>query len=324
MKTVLIISFDFDDHADCVVSKLREHEIKIVRLNPISQFGEPFFFNPAMQECVIGGCHLNLASVVGVYCRIALENIENLFDENDPIKKFQIREEADAWRSILYQIDRSLWMNSPAEEILASCKPHSLAVARQANVSIPNFFITNVAEKVRHSAFTCAVVKQISDASIAYQNQQFMEFPDFDEFFVPVVSSCNLEAIDNASLNDTPTLFQYKIKRSTEYRVTIIGENVFTAKVNLQPQVTDIHEVKEPEYNLGQLDQKTSDSLLKLQRLLGLQNATYDLVEDSKGDVHLVDVNPQGNWLWLDELFDDQISSKICENLLSFDKIHTP
>ena len=324
MKTVLVISFDVDDHADCVVSKLHENKIKIVRLNPIRQFGEPFFFDPGVSDCLIGGCAINLPSVVGVYCRLALENIENLFDESDPLKKFQIREEADAWRSILYRIDRSLWMNAPAEEILASCKPHSLAVARQINISVPNFFITNIADKVRQSTFKSAVVKQISDASIAYQNQQFLEVPDFKDFSAPVVSSYNLETINDASLNDTPTLFQHKVTRSVEYRVTIVGGNIFTAKVNVEPQITDIHDVRKPEYNLGQLDQKISVSLLKLQSKLGLQNATYDLVEDSKGNVHLVDVNPQGNWLWLDELFDHQISSKICENLLSCDKLHTP
>ena len=68
-------------------------------------------------------------------------------------------------------------------------------------------------------------------------------------------------------------------------------------------------------YEKSDIASDVKNMLLKLMRQLGLRFCTFDLVIENTGEIFLVDINPSGNWLWLNPLFDGKIATEIVSGL---------
>tara|TARA_B110000908_G_C10200245_1_gene424965 strand:+ start:488 stop:1408 length:921 start_codon:yes stop_codon:yes gene_type:complete len=304
-------------HADCIVSGLNDVGVPIIRLSPIDNFSEPFFLSSVKSELlIIGGSRVDVSNVTGVYCRVALERLSESFSPRDALERHSIEEEASAWLCGLLSISSYFWVNNPRYEIWADNKQFSLMIASRVGLCVPDFIITNSLSRAKHfSEGKQVVIKSISDTSLAFQRGKFLEVPDFNSFDAIGTSLFKVEEISPEAVDGTPFFLQAYVERIEEFRVTIIDESIFVAKAILSPNQIDIKDVVGLTYEKSDIASDDKNMLLKLMQQLGLRFCTFDLVRAKMGEIYLVDINPSGNWLWLNPLFDGRIANEIVSGL---------
>lgn len=311
--SVIIIADREDLHADCIAGRLRENETSVVRLSPVHDFSRPYSFKSSSPRSVrLGGRVFNIDEISGVYCRVALERLIECFSPRNAVERYCIEEEASAWLSALLLLPDKIWMNNPRHDLWSDVKSSSLMQAIEVGLNVPEFLITNsLTEAQNFSAGRDVVVKPISDASFALQNSNYVSVPDFGEFESVGTRFFDPNAVNSMKLDGTPFLLQAYIPRHEEYRVTIVESCVFAAVANVPDFRIDIKDAAFPIYSRCQLPELEAIKLIELTRALHLRVCTFDILKSTSGSLFLVDINPNGNWLWLDREFDGLISKTI-------------
>ena len=304
-------------HADCIVSGLSDIGVPIIRLSPIDNFSEPFFLSSLKRKSlIIGGSKVEVSNVTGVYCRVPLERLSESFSPRDAIERHSIEEEASAWVCGLLSIPSHFWVNNPRYEIWADNKQFSLMIASRVGLSVPEFIITNsVSRAKRFSEGKQVVIKSISDTSLAFQDGKFLEVPKFNSFEAIGTSKFRVDDISPEAVDGTPFFLQAYVERIEEFRVTIIDQSIFVTKAILSQNQIDIKDVVGLTYEKSDIASDDKNMLLNLMRQLGLRFCTFDLVKAKTGEMFLVDINPTGNWLWLNPLFDGSIAAEMVSGL---------
>lgn len=315
--SVLIIADREDIHADCIVTKVRQLGHEVVRISPAEDFSKNFLLDSYNITSVeIGGKSVRIDEVTGVMSRIAAERFNECFLPRNAIEKYSIEEEAVAWLSALLLVPFKNWMNSPQFELWADVKPSSLIKATQVGLSVPDFIISNsFSRALSFCQNSLAVIKPLSDASFAFQSSEYVSIPDFGDFDAPGTRIFQPEGVESDFLDGTPFLLQRYIKRTEEYRVTVVDSRAFVALAELSSERIDIKEVDFAIYTASKLPARDEALLIELSISLGLRICTFDILRSQSNELFLVDINPGGNWLWLDREFGGAISTSIAESL---------
>jgi hypothetical protein len=315
----IVVAEKHDIHADAVVDKLRGR-CEIIRIDPTDTLPSVFFHSESSQIS-FDNSSFGLAEVSGVYCRFALES-QNFDHISSPIGKFSAREHYEAMVGIFLNIQAYKWINYPWKEAIAEGKIYPLAMARSIGLSVPPFTVSSSTLHLLdfNRAMSPCIVKPISDMQIAKQNNQYIEVPDLGNFSAPYTADFSPLLLQVCQTDDaTPTLIQKKIEKKGEVRIVIIDDKIFATHLVLSKESNvDSRIVKNRQEAIFSVGNETA---LKLQNLikniLGLRFATMDMVQDEDESLHLVDINPSGNWLWQEIYLKLPISSAISDALLN-------
>lgn len=244
--------------------------------------------------------------------RITPECVSNLwyrrpealkYDEpNDsPEEKFILGEWSEALEGFFAHIPHERWMNHPSSNFFASHKMEQLSTASSLGLTIPSTLITQELTELeeffkRHNGriiakpLSAGLVERESEASsLIYTN---------------FVTQCDLD--DTVNIFSCPTLFQQYIEKEADYRITIIDNQVHAAKMialdedGLQRcdvrrnNMVDV--VSEP----IKLPSQIESALLKLMQRYRLRFGAIDMATSVDGEWFFFEINPNGQWAWLD------------------------
>ena len=114
---------------------------------------------------------------------------------------------------------------------------------------------------------------------------------------------------DFENVQYAPCLFQKYIHKKMELRVTVIGERVFTVSIDSQKVPGAIHDWRRAQDNLiykifklpGELECKCKELVKKL----GLEFGAIDLIVTPNDEFVFVEINPNGQWAWIQQLIPD-------------------
>lgn len=211
------------------------------------------------------------------------------------------------------------FMMDPVSTVRAAeHKPRQLKRACELGLDVPRTLTTNDPEAARAFWDLCGgrvVVKALS--SFAIYDEAGRE---------QVVFTSQLRAEDLAHLDQlalAPMTFQEHLEKRVELRVTLIGERVFAAAVDSQAlERSRIDWRKEGSQLLDAWDPYTlpaevSAALLQLAARLGLSYGAADIVVTPDGRHVFLELNPAGEWFWLDDVFGPRsLSTAIADTLL--------
>lgn len=315
--TVLVLAANEDLHADRVVLRLNENRVETRRLDPFYDFGKELHYDLSEPNCIaLGGVTFVPRRVSGVLCRLPLDKIYSLFAPRNVIEEFCLAEEESAWLTALASMPSYSWMNHPTTELFCSKKNYGLSVAQSEGLAVPKTLITNNTVRAREFlAGTRAVIKQISEFSVARQDGKYIEVPEANRFECPSPARICGKDIENEDELTSPILLQEFIESDLEFRVTVVDDRTFVAQAQLPPLNCDIKELGPELRYRAVVNSIVSDSVLRLSRRLGLRVVSYDIRLGQDSRYYVLDVNPMGNWLWLDDLFDCGISKAIADAL---------
>lgn len=202
----------------------------------------------------------------------------------------------------------------------ANNKQLQLQVARSVGLLTPRTLTSNNPDAVKEFARECQdegiITKMLS--SFAIYGEQGEE----QVVFTNPVSDRDLENLEGLCF--CPMTFQEKVPKSVELRTIIVGYRVFTAAVDSQSLDGSTYDWRKEgralvkSWKAYELPEDVEKKLLKLQAKLGLNYGAIDIIVTPDGKHVFLEVNPVGEFFWL-ETFSPHfpISQAIAELLLT-------
>ncbi len=197
----------------------------------------------------------------------------------------------------------------------ADNKTLQLVVAREVGLEIPPTLTTNDPQAAR------AFAEKYRGRLVCKMLSSFAVYEDGKEnvVFTTEVTDKHLENLD--SLNLCPITFQEKIEKAVELRVTVVGDEVFTAavdsnamsgaEVDWRRRGAMLMDAWKP-YDLPEA---IADQLREVTRRLHLHYGAIDVIVTPDGRYVFLECNPVGEFFWLDRIH--PISHAIADLLAS-------
>ena len=296
----MIISNTRDPTADVVVRELNRRNTPFCRLNtdefPCWIRGSVSIEGSSTQKILAWdnrAREVDLSSISSVwYRRPTAPKID--YDLPSNLSQFVRDECYDFIRGLWYSLD-CFWISEPDAIRRAEHKVYRLTIAARLGLPVPRTLVSNDPERIRSFAHTCAsgVV-----AKAVYMG--FLNDPP-RSIFASTINPVELE--DTQSLRMAPVIFQERIRKICDIRVTVIGQKVFAAEIRspYSDSIPDWRsaEIDKLEYRVHDLSSTIQDKCLYLVRQLGLTFGAIDLAITEEGDYFFFEINPNGQWAWI-------------------------
>jgi len=218
-----------------------------------------------------------------------------------------------AWEGFWQRVDAH-WVNRPEANARASCKPLQLREARRCGLTVPPTLITNDLESARafqrrHGRIIC---KPLHDGVISGRLGDH-------HLYTQCLAPDALDLVHN--LGPEPFLFQVLVDKAADIRVTVVGDRVFACRIDSQAtRKTTIDWRRGAGVDLPheehQLNEETSRQVLRLVELFGLRFAAIDLALDQKGQYTFFEINPNGQWAWIEQITGQPLAAALADELL--------
>ncbi len=293
---ILIITCSFDKTADYIESKLNKEsfrlntdEIHLYKL-AINHFGWAISKNKAK---------VTSEEIRAVYYRKPyLPNV----DEYDPLYKDMIIN--DNIYIIMGLVAKLNCAKLTCPYILkkAENKLYQLKLAKQAGFNVPLTLYTNSKEDA--NVFINerkTVIKPISTGKVASENK------------CEIYNTSILRSI-NDEIAMTPIFLQEYLKKDYEARVYFVKEVEFFIKIIAKNKVDWRLDEEENIYSLCRLPREIRKKCLEYMKLSKLRFGAFDFIIKD-GQWWFLEVNPNGQWLWLEEHLNLTISDEIIKYL---------
>ena len=202
----------------------------------------------------------------------------------------------------------------------AENKQLQLQVAHELGLDTPRTLTTNDPTAVRAFAKSCEdgmVTKMLSSFAIYDEGKELVVFTN------PV----KLEDLaDLSGLSLCPATFQELLRKSLEIRVTVVGQRVMSAAVDSQVSARAVHDWRRDgvrmlqDWRSYQLPPAVEEKILSLMDYFSLNYGAIDIVLTPDERHVFLELNPCGEFFWLERTPGLPISDAIADLLLG----HTP
>jgi glutathione synthase/RimK-type ligase-like ATP-grasp enzyme len=213
----------------------------------------------------------------------------------------------------------ALWVNPPAKEREALLKLQQLDIARRCGLKVPDTLVTNdpeAAEKFYSKHKGQVVYKLIDEASFRF-------FPTYEVVTgMPTlpVREADLEHFSQVELS--LHLFQNRVDKVADIRVTAVSDKLFPVEILSQEGrgKLDFRLDYSVPMNVHKLPDEVSERCLSVLRALGLTFGAFDLCLDRSGEYVFLEVNPSGQWMWMERKLGLPISLHLARLLAGVEK----
>jgi glutathione synthase/RimK-type ligase-like ATP-grasp enzyme len=113
-------------------------------------------------------------------------------------------------------------------------------------------------------------------------------------------------------------VFQEKVEKRVELRVTVVGERVFAAEIDSQRSHRSAgdwrrHDPAHVAVRAATLPMGVRAAARELVRRLDLSYGALDFIERPNGELVFLEVNPTGEYLWIEDSTQLPITAAICD-----------
>ena len=214
------------------------------------------------------------------------------------------------WAGILHSLRSVRWVNHPLAISAAAYKPEQLVRASRFGLCVPPTILTN---DPLEALIFCRyhdwqiVVKPVGHGELRGESRE-------DDRLVYTTALPEMTAEDLDDVRNCATLFQRRIPKMADIRVTIVGEECLAVSM-VQPagRSVDIRRdnMRGVRYEVHHLPSAVRSLLVQLVRSYDLVFGAIDLVLDESGTYWYLELNPAGQWAWLEEHTQVPISSAL-------------
>ena len=323
--TVLVITSKNDAHISNVADHLESAGVPWVRLNTDDFLQNiSLTINPALKSGSIfihdSQRQISIPEIGAVWYRkpqpMDLSQLDLGVAELDYVEA-EVTELLQGLYAILRKVT---WVNDPFTTRIAHRKMHQLQVASDLGLRVPASIITNdahmvmeFAEKVRWSL----LVKSLGAISVTDDfGEESLQYGIFSR----KITRDELTIVEH-TIPNMPTLFQEYVDKDYELRITCVGDKVFPCRIFSQE-----FDVAKEDYRFAtsslrhemcELPRDVTDKLVAYLHAFGLNFGCFDLAFSKSGEYVFFECNPNGQWLWIENITGAQISRAIAELLKS-------
>ena len=318
---LLIITNKSDLACDYLILRLHELNINFKRLNTeryndeyevdIFVSNNEYNFKITFSDGVV----ISKENIKAVYFRQPIlpdlkNNVELLHVE------FANREVAELLRCLWRVIPIGKWLNHPKSLWLASNKIEQLHIAANLGFIIPN---------------TCISACQKTIEEFINTNNGDVIGKAIKHGFYPVNDTVWFAATQEIPSNFTeefhsyakiPMIYQEKISKISDIRVTVVGSNVYAteiasrenSKTKIDWRLWDAYDIDLP-HNPITLPENIADNCVKITYHHKLKYSAIDLIRTPEEDYIFLEMNPNGQWAWIEQLVNYPIRDAIIDTL---------
>lgn len=316
MTKVLLITNTSDFTCDYVVRSLEKIKADYYRLNT-DEIGYAIFLSFDFANNVYTlydrpkELKIDLLTFQSVYFRRPeLPRLED--DDLTPDERQFILLEIRQTLEGLYKILRHAYWISDVDAIRkAENKIYQQIVAKEIGFRIPRGIITNnVTSFLSFAANNECIVKPIYSGQIGWPQMKGVVFTS---------RLCTSPVEEQIELS--PSFLQEKIEKKYDVRVTVVGDEVFPARIDSQTN----HETQ-IDWRVGEnvlphesftLPVKLENLCVELVRRLNLGFGAIDFVETPEDEFVFLEINPNGQWAWIETQTGMPISDTIAKKLVN-------
>lgn len=213
-----------------------------------------------------------------------------------------------------YELIPDKWLNHPLSIYQAENKPKQLLAAKKLGFLLPNTLITNRANDAINfiESHEHVIAKPLKTSLLKINNESHVIF----------TSRLNKAAdLNKEAFELSPSLLQEEILKGFDLRVTVIGEKLFSVKINSQ-----VHSETQVDWRCGSmldldhtihhLPPDLELKCIKLIKEFGLKFGALDFVIGLDGNYYFLELNPNGQWAWIQEKTGLALAEEIANNLL--------
>lgn len=315
--SILVITNKIDLPSDEVIRYLQNKNAEVFRLNT-EDLCEGFDFKIGLDNQYFDGrLYSSLRS-------INLSNIKSIFYRrpkkpeiviSDKAQKSFIEAERSAFLNWLWESLNCFWVSKPSNIKTAESKINQLCIAPKLGFKIPKTIITNNPEDVRRFYYECDgdIVNKTLIKGMIEQDGKTMAI------YTHRIEEKHLEILE--SIRSVPCIFQKRIEKKLELRITVVGNQVFAAEIHSQiSQKTKDdwrrYDIDNTPHKIHNLPLEIKKSCINLVRYYGLAFGAIDMIVTPSGDYVFLEINPNGQWLWIERLTGLPISEAIADILI--------
>lgn len=325
---ILILTQSTDGTADAVCRSLKSKGARFVRIDTADfpqRIGISLALGPEWRDLIVTTQDVMTIDMHDIrtvwYRRPAPPEPTPALSAED--HSFAQRESAHVLRALWSMLGDRFWVNPWAKSLVADHKPYQLQVAYEVGLDIPRTLITNDPNRALDFFDLCegaTVYKPL----VSYQSPVEMTKetplrPRRGAYTNALTREQLLEGLERIKFS--PCLFQEYIPKKVELRVTVIGHRMFVAEIHSQEsrstKVDWRHPSPEPlRYSVGELPGRTASRIRCLMQRLGLVFGAIDLIMTPEGRIVFLEVNPSGQWYWIELATGLPILSNFSEMLI--------
>jgi hypothetical protein len=308
---ILIVTHSKDLSADLVIRHLHADRQDYVRLDT-DLLGTPvcFFGFSSESELTIASRRVRTSDVSAVWVRrFALPKSLSLIAPEHV--DFARRELAMVTDGFLEAIPPDLQINHSCVDRISANRLLQARRARQAGFAVPETLVTQDAAIAREflSRHPRAVTKAISygRTSSSVEGESFAHTSE-----VPADP-------DLTGLEYCPSLFQENIAKRFDWRITLVGDRVFSARMKFETGDAADWRLESralTAFETAAVPKDVTDRLHALSAQSGLVYGAHDLIETATGEFVFIETNPAGQWGWLEMTIGLPIGRAIADELM--------
>lgn len=206
-------------------------------------------------------------------------------------------------------------MSHPENVWKAEHKIFQLNTARQIGFQIPETIVTNCPEQAL-TAFKRfkgeMIAKAVRSGYLESREQPYA-------IYTSQVLNEHLEHL--SKLSESPVVFQKLIHKKSDIRVTVVGSKIFASEILSQTDPyakLDWRKTENPNlpHKKIQLPSKLQSLIFKYMNLLGLSYGAIDFIRTKSDHFIFLEINPNGQWLWIENILNHPIADAISDWLL--------
>ncbi|MGW2044233.1 ATP-grasp ribosomal peptide maturase [Streptomyces sp. NPDC001858] len=295
-RPVLVATEENDITADMVITHLNRRGVPVVRFNP-ADIGLDLTVTARL-----GSCPASVAGHIRTPSRTAgLEHARAVYWRRPVWPEFEHLRDVDALFAaaqvryglggILYALPGCLWVNHPLRNAAADYKPAQLALAHRMGLTVPPTLVTNDLDEARR------FIREHRE--VVHKTLRWTPYQRDGVGLTSWAEPVRAEELDD-SVRVTPHLFQACVDKVADVRVLIVGRRVFAVRIDsgLLDWRKDYGRLR---YGVVDLPDSLVKALLAYLDHLGLVSGSFDLALDHGGEFHWLELNPNGQWGWLEE-----------------------
>ena len=311
---VLLLSNKWDISIDYVVENLRKRGCDFLRINTEDLVNSTSTASFPPFSYWIKDKETNLAESVHSVLLRRPEKPFRFAETNKP-SPATMRYITDQWHSFmsgLESIPDVLWINEPHKNNFAEMKINQLVLAEKIGFRIPKTCITNSKRELVTFAEFCdnKIITKALHSPLIQDNEK--------EFFVFSNRVSDFSNINEEELSLSPVIFQEEIQNKIDHRVTVVGSSCFSAKITYEDKsVLDWRMIKDSIHiKPCSLPSDITEKCISYVSEFGLVFGAIDLIK-SNDEYYFLEINPNGEWGWLQKDVGFPIAESIADRLIT-------
>jgi len=325
---ILILSAREDPHAKLVVCELEDRAARYLWFDPV-EFPAHALITVSLDAgghpkyiLEYEGKNIDLGEVRAIWHRRP-----GFPEADDTITSDRVRD----WISTESQIMlEGIWttlncLHVPGVErdrFAAENKLTQLVLASRLGFRIPRTFVTNRPNCLLESFKDfngAAITKVLANPAVWRSDENEPDDEEWSAFTHPVQRR---DLGYYRAIRYAPVIIQEYIPKSLELRITVVGSQVFAAAIHSQQSQRTRHDWRHYDldhtpHEAHSLPDNISALCIQLVRSLHLTFGAIDMILTPDGEYVFLEINPNGQWQWIQELTGSPISNAIADLLIA-------